>query len=374
MRSHRCKDLILLPCSDNIHLRYITSSISLSFKSTPPSQSVRSEWQRLSQQTPPLTTSTSSGRSAFAYCVEALKTRDYDNYIWAMQLPKHLRPSIFTLRAFDLELTAIPAQAKQTMILRMRFQWWRDAINSAYKGRPANQPVISALASVLDQHTLTRYRMQQVITTREESFADPSPPASLAALEDIAEGTSSQLILLQLEAALLGNNDNDNDDNNINNGSRISEQESSSPSSLHGKVIEAGSALGRAIGLTTSLQSCLDQAQKGRVTLPLDILTKHGASIDDIVAGRMTHQVKNAVADVATAARMRLAEARGLKAHVPAGAARAVMLGSVACEGYLKGLEKVDYDPFHVSLQGTSVGSPLMHQLKVKWNLMTGSY
>jgi NADH dehydrogenase [ubiquinone] 1 alpha subcomplex assembly factor 6 len=373
MRSHRCKDLILFQCS-NIHLKHITSSISLSSKPPPQQQqqSIRSEWQRLSQQTPPLTTSSSSGGSAFAYCVEALKTRDYDNYIWAMQLPKHLRPSIFTLRAFDLELTAIPAQAKQTMILRMRFQWWRDAINSAYKGRPANQPVISALASVLKQHTLTRYRMQQIITTREDSFADPSPPATLAALEDIAEGTSSQLILLQLEAALLSANsviDSSNCNNGNGNGRSISPT-----SSLHGKVIEAGSALGRAIGLTTSLQSCLDQAQKGRVTLPVDILTKHGASVDDIVAGRMTHQVKDAVADVAATARMRLAEARGLKTHVPAGAARAVMLGSVACEGYLKGLEKVDYDPFHVLLQGASVGSPLMHQLKVKWNLMTGSY
>jgi len=209
--------------------------------------------------------------------------------------------------------------------------------------------------------------MQQIITTREDTFADPSPPATLAALEDIAEGTSSQLVLLQLEAALLSAN-------SVIDSSGSSSSSLSQASSLHGKVIEAGSALGRAIGLTTSLQSCLDQAQKGRVTLPVDILTKHGASVDDIVAGRMTHQVKDAVADVAATARMRLAEARGLKTHVPAGAARAVMLGSVACEGYLKRLEKVDYDPFDVLLQGTSVRSPLMHQLKVKWNLTTGSY
>ena len=84
-------------------------------------------------------------------------------------------------------------------------QWWRDALNDCFKGKPPAQPVITALAEVLRcGHQLTRYRLQQLVSAREEDLLRTEQPASLAALERYAEGTAGQLLHLQLEAAGLG--------------------------------------------------------------------------------------------------------------------------------------------------------------------------
>ncbi len=56
-------------------------------------------------------------------------------------------------------------------------------------------------AQVLRHTQLTRYRLQRIVSTREADLLSPAPPPTLAALEAYGEGTSSQLLQLQLEAA-----------------------------------------------------------------------------------------------------------------------------------------------------------------------------
>ena len=93
-------------------------------------------------------------------------------------------------------------------------QFWRDAINACYRGAAPAQPVMQALAEVVrargrgtgtDTGTdavpvpvLTRYRLQRVVSAREEDALTPATPRSLAALEQYAEGTDAQLLLLQV--------------------------------------------------------------------------------------------------------------------------------------------------------------------------------
>ena len=114
-------------------------------------------------------------------------------------------------------------------------QWWKDAVNSVYRDKPVKHPVIQALAQVwvaktwpvlglfsltatqfivessqslltaglcLVQvqaiHPLTRYRLQRLISTREEDLVGMHRMGSIAALEKYAEGTSSQLLYLQV--------------------------------------------------------------------------------------------------------------------------------------------------------------------------------
>ena len=55
-------------------------------------------------------------------------------------------------------------------------QWWRDAINDCYKGKPPAQPVVTALAAVLAQRPLTRYRLQQIVSAREEDLLAAEQP------------------------------------------------------------------------------------------------------------------------------------------------------------------------------------------------------
>lgn len=90
-------------------------------------------------------------RAALGYCVQLVRKYDYDNYIWATQLPKEHRPAVFALRAFNVETGTIADQIKsgEAALGRVRFQWWRDALAGAFKGVPPKHPVMLALASVL---------------------------------------------------------------------------------------------------------------------------------------------------------------------------------------------------------------------------------
>ena len=52
-------------------------------------------------------------------------------------------------------------------------------------------------AQVIAERRLTRYRLQQMINTREQDLIQPAQPETVAALEMYAEGTATQLMLLQ---------------------------------------------------------------------------------------------------------------------------------------------------------------------------------
>lgn len=65
-------------------------------------------------------------------------------------------------------------------------------------------------------------------------------------------------------------------------------------------------------------------------------------------------------------------EARKLSSQLPA-VAKPLMLPSVAADLYLGALEKHDFNAFASELQNGGF-TPLWHQLKVKYNLMFGSY
>jgi len=54
---------------------------------------------------------------------------------------------------------------------------------------------------VIAEKSLTRYRLQQIINTREQDLLEPSQPQAIAELEAYAEGTATQLLFLQVRSA-----------------------------------------------------------------------------------------------------------------------------------------------------------------------------
>lgn len=61
---------------------------------------------------------------------------------------QEVRAAAIALRAFNVETAQIAEQVRETGLVPIRFQWWRDAINSCYKGTPVKHPVVQALAQV----------------------------------------------------------------------------------------------------------------------------------------------------------------------------------------------------------------------------------
>ncbi|KAL4420852.1 hypothetical protein ABPG75_010508 [Micractinium tetrahymenae] len=304
-------------------------------------------------------------RQAFSYCVNQVKQHDYESYLWVTQLPKELRAPIFALRAFNVETALIGEHAKSEMLVLMRCQWWRDAVNDCYKGRPPAQPVITALAAVLQQRPLTRYRLQQVVSTRENDLLSLEQPASLAALEQYADGTAGQLLALQLEAAGIG-------------GSSIVGVEggSSSDGSSSAAVAAAEHAaahLGKAVGIVGLLRGTYAHGAQRRVYLPADMCAAHGVGAEDVLAGRDSPGMRDAVLAVAAAAKQHLDAARQLVADAPP-AARPLFAPGVAAGMYLAALEKAGFNLFDPAMLRKGGAVPLLaYQLRLKWALLRGT-
>lgn len=239
-------------------------------------------------------------------------------------------------------------------------QWWKDAINDCFKGKPPAQPVVTALTEVLRSgHALTRYRLQQIVGTREDDLLRTEPPASLAALEAYADGTAGQLLHLQLEAAGLG----------------VGAASDGTVSSAHAAAAEhAASHLGRAAGIAGALRSSHTAGARGRVYLPADLLAAHGVGADDVLAGRDSSGLRDATHAVASAAKQHLDEARRLRRDlVPA--ARPLFLPAVAAGMYLDALQAANFSLFDQRMLRLEAAlPPLPYQLRLKWAALRGQY
>lgn len=59
---------------------------------------------------------------------------------------QELRAALIALRCFNVETGLVGENVKETGLLPIRMQWWRDAVNSIYRERPIKHPAVQALA------------------------------------------------------------------------------------------------------------------------------------------------------------------------------------------------------------------------------------
>lgn len=169
----------------------------------------------------------------FEYCVDLVQNRDRESYLCGLLMPHKSRRSYFAIRAFNVELASIKdgsvsrqvggAQFEEsgaTMALKVRIQWWRDAIGQIYGdnmsvagGAPSqdgfvaamassswNNPVVRVLDHAVHESNLTRRFLERLVETREEDL-DVKQLHTLDEAITYAENTFSSLLYLSLETA-----------------------------------------------------------------------------------------------------------------------------------------------------------------------------
>ena len=113
--------------------------------------------------------------------------------------PAARREALFALYAFHYEIARVRETVTQPMLGQIRLQWWRENIAAAFGDGPVrHHPVMEPLAAAIREFGLIRDHFDRLIDARETDLAD-EPPASLSALENYAEESSSRLIHLALE-------------------------------------------------------------------------------------------------------------------------------------------------------------------------------
>jgi NADH dehydrogenase [ubiquinone] 1 alpha subcomplex assembly factor 6 len=145
-------------------------------------------------------TTTGSPADIFEYCARELKLYDPDRYFSALFAPPEQRRALVALYAFNLEIAKTRETVSETMLGHIRLQWWREALDGIYGGKPRQHAVVLALHDAVGRHDLSRDLMAEMIDGRERDL-DEAPPSTLDEVVSYASATSGALVSLALEAA-----------------------------------------------------------------------------------------------------------------------------------------------------------------------------
>jgi phytoene synthase len=247
--------------------------------------------------------------------IEPVRQHDRDRFLASLLVPADRRDAVWALLAFNLEIARVREVVSQPVIGQIRLQWWRDALDEIYTGKPPRRhEVVQPLAVAISAHRLTRTHFDAMIDGREFDLEDV-PPDSLAALERYLERTSSRLLDLELEVL-----------------------EVTAPAAF-----EAARHVGIAWGLVGIARAVPFHAAQGRVMLPADLTAAAGIGRDALLARKVS--AAPAVKALAESAARHLDRARALRREVPTAAVPALLLARTA-RAYLRRLARCGFDPF----------------------------
>jgi phytoene synthase len=246
-----------------------------------------------------------------------VRHHDRDRYQTALFAPARRREALLALYAFNYEIARVRETVTQPMLGQIRLQWWREVLDTAYAGAPARQhPVAVPLSAVIREFGLSREPFDRLIDTRERDLAD-EPPASLAALEDYAEGSSAALVHLALQ--VLGVRE--------------------------ATIEETARQVGIAYALAGLLRAMPFHARAGRTYIPADVGERARLDPGDYGAGRATPALRATIREIAEAAARHLRAAREGRPAIPRSAI-AALLPAIVAGRFLARLRRAEYDPF----------------------------
>jgi phytoene synthase len=272
---------------------------------------------------------------------DQVRRDDHDRYLCALFAPAHLREDLFALYAFNAEVAKVRESVTEQLIGRMKLQWWRDLIAAIYEGGsvPKGNPVVEALAAVVERHALAREDFDVLLETRERDVGDDDF-ADVADLESYADGTSARLTSLALQ--ILGVKDD--------------------------ATRTAGRHVGIAWALTGLMRAVLFHARANRVPLPQDLLAEAALTAHDVQERRNAARLAAVIEQIVRTARAHLDKARSFQGQVDRRALAALLPATLA-NSYLSGLERRKYDVFDPrhALQRPAVG-------RLVWNGLRGRF
>jgi phytoene synthase len=256
-------------------------------------------------------------QDALAHCEALVRAADRDRYLATLFAPSGFRGALYALYAFNVEIARVREAIREPLAGEIRLQWWSDALTGRDAGDVSAHPVASGLRAVVATHHLPVELLTALVDARRFDLYD-DPMRSVEDFEHYGRATSSALI--ELAARIL---------------------DARMTADLEEVVVHAG--IGQAIaGLLKAFPA---HAQRGQLYVPVELLERNGARVEDVAARQATPQLRAALAHARALARRHLAEAGRLAHGVPPATLPALL--PVAGAGpLLARMERRDYDPF----------------------------
>jgi 15-cis-phytoene synthase len=245
------------------------------------------------------------------YCAALVREIDRDRYLAALFAPADRRNALFSLYAFDIEISRIRDLAREPMPGEIRLQWWREVLEGERAGEAMANPVAASLLATLARHRLTAAKLIDLVETCRFDIYDESMP-TLADLQSYASKTAGAIF--DYATRILGEAPEEN-------------------------AIEAGQVqtIANVIALLPR------HAARRQLFLPLDILRQYGADPDDVFAMRASSALRTVLAEFRLRARRhltRLAETNIPEKVWPA------FLSLAPLRPWLNAMERTAYQPF----------------------------
>lgn len=277
---------------------------------------------------------------AFAYCEEQVRSHDPDRYWAAFFAPVDRRPYLFALYAFNQEIARVRDSISAPLPGEIRFQWWRDRLDSlATSAAPDDEPgspVAQALQATVDRFRLPLQPLHDLIDARVFDLYDDAMP-SVADLEGYCGETSSAVF--RLASLVLADG----------------REPGGADVMGHGGV---------AFAITGLLLALPWHLRKGQIFVPVDIAARHGLDRESILAPRDDDiALRRVLTEMRALAREHLAKALSGVTEV-APEARAAVLPLATVPLYLKQMDAGDYDP-----RRTIVEIPQWRRLWALWRM-----
>ena len=119
-------------------------------------------------------TISSDQEKAILNCTALVKQHDFDSYLSGLLLPKKYQGPYFAVRAYHVELALIKDQCRKNILSgRMRFQFWRDAVDQIYSAKDisamqlaAQPPVAKALECFVKDFDMPQRYFERALDTR----------------------------------------------------------------------------------------------------------------------------------------------------------------------------------------------------------------
>src|SRR5262245_4583871 len=246
-------------------------------------------------------------------CAALVRESDRERYLATLFAPAESRSALFSLYAFDIEISRIRDLAREPMPGEIRLQWWREVLEGARAGEAAANPVSAALLVTLARHRLTAEKLTSLLEAHRFDVYD-EPMQTLAALQSYASDTAGAIF--DCASRILG----------------VASEEN---------TIEAGQ-----VQTIANVVALLPRhAARRQLFVPLDLLRQYGSSPDDVFAMQTSPELRAALAELRLRARRHLTRIAELSANIPEKIWPA-FISLAPLRPWLNAMESATYQPF----------------------------
>src|SRR6185437_9681813 len=255
--------------------------------------------------------------TSYEHCAALVREADRDRYLATLFAPAHHRDALFSLYAFNVEISRVRDLAREPMPGEIRLQWWREVLSGERTGEAGAHPVAAALREALSRHDIASDRLIGLIDARGFHLYD-QPMATATDLE--IYGIKTQSTLFAVAAGILGA------------GGPASEL----------VTVDAGIAY----AIVGILHSFARHVSRRQLYVPLDMLNRHRVNRDEIFAGQGSEALMAVLADMRALARRHLAAAQAKLSAAPPEMLPALLPAALIGPA-LRRMERPGYDPFN---------------------------